>query len=183
MRELCFDVPLDRLLLTTDAPHSPASEVGAAGVPALPCHTPFIAAAVASQKRTTVAAVLNAAAENSRRFFGVDFSIAPPASASKKKQPKAAKEASHEQLQAGSTATAASSSSTKSVSTTAVAAEQSGSGGNVGVVQSKRFKCTRCKKKCKFAVRRPPAACNRHMCTPSPTDTKNNAAASSRPHS
>eukprot|EP00750_Incisomonas_marina_P028556 INCI6763.2.p1 GENE.INCI6763.2~~INCI6763.2.p1 ORF type:complete len:456 (+),score=62.28 INCI6763.2:204-1571(+) len=26
MRELCFDVPLDRLLLTTDAPHSPASE-------------------------------------------------------------------------------------------------------------------------------------------------------------
>ena len=29
MRELCFDVPNDRLLLTTDAPHSPTSDVRA----------------------------------------------------------------------------------------------------------------------------------------------------------
>ena len=54
VRELCFDVPQERLLLCSDSPRTPASIVGAAGVPSLPCHTPLVAEAVALQQKVPV---------------------------------------------------------------------------------------------------------------------------------
>ena len=72
LRELAFELPRDRYVLCTDTPRHPAKAVGGGrGAMSLPNHVPFIAEAMAKERRETVDEVLAAALENTCRLFAL----------------------------------------------------------------------------------------------------------------
>jgi len=161
MRELCFDVPNDRLLFTTDAPNTPTSAVGAAGIPSLPSHTPYIALAVATQKRIPVQTVLEHAANNARKFFGLSFDLSESTTSAQSNHASEAATTKAPSLDASKQDQSVDTVASKEVAAggaTAVADDKRD--GNTGrssqkkaTSSTKRFKCNRCKKKCKAVVR------------------------------
>jgi len=67
LREIAFDVPLNRLVLQSDAPNAPPTNLV---IPHSPWTILTIAACVAEQKRSDTETILEAANQNATTFFG-----------------------------------------------------------------------------------------------------------------
>jgi TatD DNase family protein len=77
LREIVRTLPIDRLLLETDAPY--LTPAGVKDRRNSPVNIPIIAAALASIKGRTIVEVATATTEHAHRVFGVPIGVEPPA--------------------------------------------------------------------------------------------------------